>query len=110
MSLGTGVALFVIGAILAFALNIQVDVIDLRLVGYILMGAGAVVFVVVFAVRTSRTDELRTAPRYQQCDTADDHKSICGGTGCRACAVAISTPLLTHPLTDQLTNSPTPRA
>ncbi|WP_025158981.1 DUF6458 family protein [Leifsonia aquatica] len=42
MSLGTGIVLVVIGAILAFALNVQVDWIDLHLVGYILMIAGAV--------------------------------------------------------------------
>jgi len=46
MSIGTGVVLFVIGAILAFAVNIQVDWADLTLIGYILMGAGVIVFLV----------------------------------------------------------------
>ncbi|QEO15676.1 hypothetical protein FLP10_15505 [Agromyces intestinalis] len=57
MSLGLGIVLFVIGAILAFALNISVDWIDLQLVGYILMGAGVVVALVsiVFLVRRRRS-------------------------------------------------------
>ncbi len=46
MSIGAGIALIVIGAILAFAINVQVDVVDLDLIGYILMGAGALVFVI----------------------------------------------------------------
>lgn len=46
MSIGTGIVLFVIGAILAFALNLQVEFIDLQLVGYLLMGAGALVFII----------------------------------------------------------------
>lgn len=53
MSIGTGIVLFVIGAILSFAVNVQVGWIDLHLVGYILMGAGVVVFVIgiVFLMR-----------------------------------------------------------
>jgi membrane-bound ClpP family serine protease len=53
MSIGTGIVLFVIGAILTFALNFETGFIDLDLVGYILMGAGAIVFVIglVFMLR-----------------------------------------------------------
>ena len=46
MSIGTGIVLFVIGAILAFAVNVQVDWVNLDLIGYILMGAGALVFLI----------------------------------------------------------------
>lgn len=46
MSIGAGIALFVIGAILAFAVNVQVEWVNLDLIGYILMGAGAIVFVI----------------------------------------------------------------
>ena len=46
MSIGTGVVLFVIGAILSFALNIELSWVDLRLVGYILMVAGAITFII----------------------------------------------------------------
>ena len=54
MSIGTGVVLFVIGAILAFAVNISVDVVNLHLIGYILMIAGAITFVVGIALLTMR--------------------------------------------------------
>jgi hypothetical protein len=46
MGIGTGIFLFVVGAILTFALNFQVTWINLDLVGYLLMGAGVVVFVI----------------------------------------------------------------
>ena len=47
MGIGSGIVLFVIGAILTFALNVRVDWIDLDLVGYILM------IVVLFRRRSS---------------------------------------------------------
>ncbi len=43
MSLGLGIFLLVVGAIMVFALNVTVEWMDIELVGYILMGAGAVV-------------------------------------------------------------------
>ena len=43
MGIGSGIVVFVIGAVLAFALNLQVSWIDLHLVGYLLMGAGVIV-------------------------------------------------------------------
>ena len=63
MSIGTGAVLFVIGAILAFAVHVSVGFINLSTVGIILMVAGVVVFVVGLAlalrgrrsVTTSRT-------------------------------------------------------
>jgi hypothetical protein len=53
MSIGTGIGLFVVGAILAFAIHLDNAVVSLPLIGYILMGAGVVVFVLglVFALR-----------------------------------------------------------
>ena len=45
MSIGAGIALFVIGAILVFAVNVDTtQFVDLDLIGYILMGAGVLVF------------------------------------------------------------------
>jgi membrane-bound ClpP family serine protease len=44
MSIGTGVVLFIIGAVLAFATNFQVQGLDLRTIGYIFMAGGVVVF------------------------------------------------------------------
>jgi hypothetical protein len=46
MGIGTGIALFVIGAIVTFAINVDVSWADLDLIGYILMGAGFIVFVI----------------------------------------------------------------
>ncbi|HXH33943.1 MAG TPA: DUF6458 family protein [Plantibacter sp.] len=46
MGIGTGIALFVIGAILAFAVDVEIAAIDLTMIGYILMGAGFVVFLI----------------------------------------------------------------
>jgi len=45
MSIGTGIFLFVVGAILAFAVNVEVAWVDLDLIGYLLMGAGVLVFI-----------------------------------------------------------------
>lgn len=64
MSIGGGIALFVIGAILAFAVNVQLDWIDLHLIGYILMGAGILVFligIVLLVRRRSSVSETRSA-------------------------------------------------
>lgn len=44
MSIGAGIALFVIGAILVFAVDVDVQYVDLTMIGYILMGAGVVIF------------------------------------------------------------------
>jgi cytochrome c biogenesis protein CcdA len=64
MSLGLGIVLFAIGAVLAFALNLAVDWINLQMVGYILMAAGAVVIIlgiVLMARRRSSVSTSRTA-------------------------------------------------
>jgi hypothetical protein len=54
MSLGTGIVLFVIGAILAFAVHVQVAWVDLQVVGYILMVAGAVGIILGIILITAR--------------------------------------------------------
>ena len=60
MSIGAGIALFVIGAILAFAVNLPNDYINLSMIGYIMMGAGAIVFLIgiVLMVRRRQTDTV----------------------------------------------------
>lgn len=61
MSIGAGIALVVIGAILVFAINVDTSqFIDLDLVGYILMGAGVVVFLIglVFLFRRRSTEQV----------------------------------------------------
>jgi hypothetical protein len=59
MSIGTGIVLFVIGAILAFALNVQLDWINLDLVGYILMAAGAITAIIGIILLVSRRGRAR---------------------------------------------------
>ena len=73
MSIGLGIVLFVIGAILAFALNVSVDWIDLQLVGYILMIAGAVVVIVAIVLLARRRRSVTTS-----------HTSVDPATGERA--------------------------
>ncbi|HEV7951482.1 MAG TPA: DUF6458 family protein [Glaciihabitans sp.] len=46
MSIGSGIFLFVVGAILAFAVNVEVAAINLDLIGYLLMGAGVIIFII----------------------------------------------------------------
>ena len=64
MSIGAGIALFAIGAILVLAVNVEVDFVSLDMVGYILMGAGALVVligVILLARRRSTETVSRTA-------------------------------------------------
>jgi membrane-bound ClpP family serine protease len=60
MSIGTGIVLFVIGAILAFAVNVEVEWVNLDLIGYILMGAGALVFLlgIILLARRRRSETV----------------------------------------------------
>jgi membrane-bound ClpP family serine protease len=64
MSLGLGIFLFVVGAILAFAVDVQLSGLDLKMIGYILMGAGIIVIIIGVALlargRTS-VSETRTS-------------------------------------------------
>ena len=54
MSIGTGVVLFVIGAILAFGLELDLPAINDDFIGYLLMGVGVVVFIVGLVLMTRR--------------------------------------------------------
>ncbi|QNO36957.1 hypothetical protein H4J02_10860 [Protaetiibacter sp. SSC-01] len=60
MSIGLGIFLFVVGAILTFALNVQTDVIDLDLVGYLLMGAGLVVTIIGLVLLMRKRQSITT--------------------------------------------------
>ena len=50
MTIGAGILLFVIGAILAFAVEVDLQVIDGVTLGYILMLAGVIVAILSFAM------------------------------------------------------------
>jgi hypothetical protein len=61
MSIGSGIVLFVIGAVLRFALTIRLAWIDVALVGDIFMAAGVVVFVLglIYTFRRRRSTSTR---------------------------------------------------
>ncbi len=64
MGIGSGIFLFVVGAIIAFALNFAVPGVDLHLIGYLLMGAGVVVFlisIILVSRKRSSVSTTRTA-------------------------------------------------
>lgn len=60
MSLGLGIFLLVVGAIMVFALNVTVEWMDIELVGYILMGAGAIIMVIGIVLLTRKRSSLTT--------------------------------------------------
>jgi len=64
MSIGFGIFLFAVGAILAFAVNVSLDWIELSTVGYILMAAG-IVTVIIGAVLMARKRSSVTTQRTQ---------------------------------------------
>jgi hypothetical protein len=60
MSLGAGIFLLAVGAILAFAINVDVPGIDLTVVGYILMVAGALGIILGIVLLTRRHRSVAT--------------------------------------------------
>ncbi len=62
MTIGFGIFIFALGAIVAFALNFEIDWLDLDLVGYILMGAGFLMFVAGLAIMMSRRSSRNGSP------------------------------------------------
>jgi hypothetical protein len=61
MSIGTGIVLFVIGAIVTFAIGVDAwGAVNLDLIGYILMGAGLIVFVVGMVAMFRRRQSVET--------------------------------------------------
>ncbi|KQQ05466.1 MULTISPECIES: DUF6458 family protein [unclassified Rathayibacter] len=60
MSIGAGIFLLVVGAILAFAVDVQVAGIDLKTIGYILMAAGVVGLILGLVLMTRRRQAVST--------------------------------------------------
>ena len=60
MSIGTGIGLFVVGAILAFAIRLPNNVVALPLIGYILMAAGVVVFIIGMVLMLRKRQSVTT--------------------------------------------------
>lgn len=60
MGMGSGIALIVIGAISAFAIHIDNAWVDFQLIGYILMAAGAVVFLISLVLVLRKRSSVET--------------------------------------------------
>ena len=78
MGIGSGIFIFVVGAILAFAINVQVAWINLDLVGYLLMGAGLVVFIISLVLvlrRRSSTVTTRTGVDQSSGERIEKHET-----------------------------------
>jgi hypothetical protein len=60
MSIGAGIFLLVVGAVLAFAVDVQLAGVDLTLIGYILMAAGLVGLVLGLVLMTRRRQAVAT--------------------------------------------------
>ena len=63
MGMGTGIALLVIGAIATFAINLENAWVDLDMIGYILMGAGVVVFILSLILVLRKRSSVETVRR-----------------------------------------------
>lgn len=60
MGIGSGIALIAIGAIVAFAINVDIAAIDLTMIGYILMAAGVLVFLISLVMMMRRRSAVST--------------------------------------------------
>lgn len=60
MNMGIGIALLVIGAILSFAVRDSVPGVDLTIIGYICMGAGALALILSLVANAQATNTKRT--------------------------------------------------
>ncbi len=78
MGIGSGIFLFIVGAIVAFALNFKVAAVNQNLIGYLLMGGGALVFLIsLFASFKKRSPTVTT---HSAVDAAAGEKSTTAQT------------------------------
>jgi len=56
MGIGGGIFLLVVGAILAFGVKDSVDAINLGVIGYICMGAGALALIIALVMNNQRSN------------------------------------------------------
>ena len=61
MGLGTGIALLVIGGILAFGVRDSFSGVDLTAIGYVCMGAGALAIILVLVLQQQRRRTSHTS-------------------------------------------------
>lgn len=60
MSMGIGIALLVVGAILSFAVKDSISGVDLSVIGYICMGAGALALILALVANAQATRTRNT--------------------------------------------------
>jgi Domain of unknown function (DUF6458) len=60
MGIGVGVFLLAVGGVLAFAVTDHISGVDLTMVGYILMGAGALGLAIALLMNSQRTHTSHT--------------------------------------------------
>ena len=61
MGLGTGIALLVVGGILAFGVKDSFSAVDLTAIGYICMGAGVLSIILALVMNQQRANTSHTA-------------------------------------------------
>ena len=69
MALGSGIFLIVVGAVLAFAVRDSIDAVDLTMVGYIAMGAGALAIIISLIVNAQRSNTTHREIRDEHIDS-----------------------------------------
>lgn len=60
MGMGIGIALLVVGAILSFAIRDSISGVDLSMIGYICMGAGALALILSLVMTAQATNTKHT--------------------------------------------------
>lgn len=75
MGLGLGIVLLVIGAIMSFGISDRIEGVDLVIVGYILMGAGALTIILGLVMQNQRsnTTHREVIDRREDVDIRDRH-------------------------------------
>jgi nitrate/nitrite transporter NarK len=71
MGIGAGIFLLAVGGVLAFAVSDRISGIDLTMVGYILMGAGALGLALVLLLNGQRTRGSQTTVVEERRDVRD---------------------------------------
>lgn len=76
MAIGSAVVLFVIGAILAFGVEVDVQGLDLQTIGYIMMGAGVIGGLIGLLMYAGADRPRRVASTREEHVTADGGRVV----------------------------------
>jgi len=66
MGIGGSILLIAVGAIIAFALHVHIGWLDLQIVGWVLMAAGAIALVLLLMAANRRRTTVTTVPTDRQ--------------------------------------------